>query len=75
MFQKNIVLKSSEDVKKLVHAAEKCEFEIDLSYNHIFIDAKSILGVMGLGLSRVLTVSYPKENHKFEKVLGDLKVA
>lgn len=75
MYQKKIVLKSSEDIKKLVHAAERCEFEIDLSYNHTFIDAKSMLGVIGLGLSKVLTVTYPKEDNRFEKVLKDLKTA
>ena len=37
-------------------AAGKCDFDIDAFYNRIIIDAKSILGVLSMDLTRVLTV-------------------
>ena len=42
------------------------DFDIDILYDHIYIDAKSFLGVLGLGLRRNLTVQYFGENAKFE---------
>ena len=51
------------------HAAEKCDFDIDVFYNRIIIDAKSMLGVLSLDLSRELTVKYGGKNNAFENVL------
>ena len=45
MAQTKIQLNAIEDVKELVNAAEKCDFDIDLSYGRIIVDAKSLLGV------------------------------
>ena len=36
-------------------SAGKCDFDIDVFYNRIIIDAKSILGVLSMDLTRVLT--------------------
>ena len=58
-----------EEVKEFVHAAEKCDFDIDVFYNRIIIDAKSMLGVLSLDLSRELTVKYGGKNNAFENVL------
>lgn len=69
MKQKRIFLPTIEDAKKFVEAASKCDFEIDIFYNRIIIDAKSILGVLSLDLTRVLTVEYSGENEDFEKLL------
>ena len=48
---------------------EKCDFDIDVFYNRIIIDAKSMLGVLSLDLSRELTVKYGGKNNAFENVL------
>ena len=64
MLEKKIKLTEYEEVKEFVHAAEKCDFDIDVFYNRIIIDAKSMLGVLSLDLSRELTV-----NNAFENVL------
>ncbi|MCI8837570.1 MAG: HPr family phosphocarrier protein [Hungatella sp.] len=69
MKQKRIFLPTIEDAKKFVEAASKCDFEIDIFYNRIIIDAKSILGVLSLDLTRVLTVEYNGENEEFEAFL------
>ena len=52
MLEKKIKLTEYEEVKEFVHAAEKCDFDIDVFYNRIIIDAKSMLGVLSLDLSR-----------------------
>lgn len=44
MKQKRIFLPTIEDAKKFVAAASQCDFEIDIFYNRVIIDAKSILG-------------------------------
>lgn len=69
MKQKRIMLASGEDVKEFVSAAMKCDFDIDVFYNRVVIDAKSILGVMSLDLSKVLTVEYDGFNESFETFL------
>ena len=46
MKQRKIMLKTIEDAKKFVNASIKCDFDIDVFYNRVVIDAKSILGVM-----------------------------
>ena len=45
-----------EEVKDFVNKASQCDFDIDIFYNHFIIDAKSILGVMGLEFNSTLTV-------------------
>ena len=69
MKQKRIMLGTVEDAKDFVSAATKCEFDIDVFYNRVVIDAKSLLGVMSLDLTRVLTVEYSGENKEFEAFL------
>ena len=69
MKQKRVFLPTIEDAKEFVAAASKCDFDIDIFYNRIIIDAKSILGVLSLDLTRVLTVEYSGENEDFEKLL------
>ena len=43
MKQRKIMLKTIEDAKKFVNASMKCDFDIDVFYNRVVIDAKSIL--------------------------------
>ena len=52
--QYKIVLRPDE-VQDFVNAASRCDFDIDIAYNSYVVDAKSILGVCGLDLTRVLT--------------------
>ena len=41
MVERHIRLNETEDVKEFVNEAAKCDFDIDISYNRIIIDAKS----------------------------------
>ncbi len=63
------------DVADFVRAATECDFDIDLNYNRILIDAKSILGVMGMDLNNILTVKCYGENAKFDSFLQKYAVA
>lgn len=66
---------SPDEVKDFVYEASKCDFDIDIFYNHFIIDAKSFLGVMGLDFNRTLTVKYSGENHEFERYIEQFAVA
>ena len=62
-------------MKDFVAAASKCDFDIDVFYNRYTVDAKSIVGVLGLDLRQVLTVSYDGYNPDFEKVVSRFALA
>ncbi len=69
MAQTKVKFSETRDVTDFVHAAEKCDFDIDIGYNHTVVDAKSILGVLGLGLERMLTVQCHGENTEFDRMI------
>lgn len=69
MSEKKIKLNDTEQVRDFVRSAEKCDFDIDIFYNRVIIDAKSFLGVLSLDLTRELTVQYGGHNMAFENVL------
>lgn len=75
MLEKKIKLSDRDDVTAFVKAAGKCDFDIDISYDHILIDAKSFLGVLGLGFARELTVKCGGRDENFENVLAEYAVA
>ena len=64
-----------DEVKDFVNIAMKCEFDIDISYNRYTIDAKSIVGVLGLDFSKILTVRYFGYNTDLENFLKKLSSA
>lgn len=64
-----------DDAIDFVKAATRCDFDIDLNYNRIFIDAKSILGVMSMDLNNILTVKCYGEDPQFESFLKKYAVA
>ena len=64
-----------DDVHDFVKAATKCDFDIDVYYNRFLIDAKSILGVLSLDLTKVLTVDCHGESKEFNRTLKKFAVA
>ena len=74
MKQKRILLPTIDDAKMFVAAATQCDFDIDVYYNRVVIDSKSILGVLSLDLRNVLTVQYDGENEAFEAFLEKMAV-
>ena len=47
-------LNGTEEVEEFVKAASKCDFDIDIFYNRVIIDAKSILGILSMDLNRAM---------------------
>ena len=68
-------LNGTEEVEEFVKAASKCDFDIDIYYNRFLIDAKSILGILSMDLTKVLTVDCHGENKEFERTLQKFAVA
>ena len=54
MNEKRIKLAATEDVQEFVKAAGNCDFDIDATYQRAIVDAKSLLGILALGLENVL---------------------
>ncbi len=74
MLQK-IRFSQPEDVREFVDAASKCNFDIDISYGRITVDAKSIMGILGMDLAHALTVKCHGEDQEFRNTLKKWAVA
>ncbi len=75
MTEKNITLSSVEDIKNLVTIAELCDFSIDIGKNiNNSLDAKSLLGIMALGLNTRLKLFYNGENILLENFIRSHQV-
>ena len=66
--KKLIRLTAPEEVQEFVSAAASCEFDVDLKYNRIIVDAKSFLGVLSL-LSHPVMVFCQGENSRLNGLL------
>ncbi len=71
---KVIRLKDMEDVKSFVQASGDCDFEIDVRYNRTLIDAKSLLGMIALGVQKNLVICYSGSNEHFETLINKYAV-
>ncbi len=71
MYTTTIMLSSIEAVKKFVNITNRYDFPINLTTDKYKIDAKSIMGVFSLDLSKPVTVQVESENTG--KLLEELK--
>lgn len=53
----NISLSTIEDVKNFVSVVSKYDFEVDLTSGRYVIDAKSIMGIFSLDLSKPIQLN------------------
>ena len=74
MMSRKIRLRPDE-VREFVREASKCDFDIDICYNSYVVDAKSILGVLGMDFGQVLTVSCNGYDAAFDEYLKRFAVA
>ena len=58
----NILLKSINDVKDFVNIVNKYDFDIDLTSGRYIVDAKSIMGIFSLDLSKPIKVEVHSDN-------------
>ena len=52
----NILLRSIDDVKQFVNIVNKYNFDVDLTSGRYVVDAKSIMGIFSLDLSKSIRV-------------------
>lgn len=57
----SIMLKTIDDIKLFASAAQSVDTELDLSSGRYVVDAKSIMGIFSLDLSKPITLSVPEE--------------
>ncbi len=58
----NIMLHSINDVKCFVNAVNKYDFDVDLTSGRYVVDAKSIMGIFSLDLSKPIKVEVYSED-------------
>lgn len=51
-----ILLQNTEDAEEFVRAASQCGGDIDLHSGVVYIDGKSLLGVLAMGVKREMDV-------------------
>ena len=62
----NIMLNTISDVKNFVNTVSKYDFEVDLTSGRYVIDAKSIMGIFSLDLSKPIKLDARcDDNSKF----------
>lgn len=74
MSKKEVRLRDIDGAKEFVAAASSCDFDIDVYYNKIALDAKSILGILSLDHRNTITVLFNGSNERFAKVLNKYAV-
>ena len=67
-----VSLSSIEDVRQFVNAATCCPCEVDVLSGRYVIDAKSIMGIFSLDLSKPITLNIHAEND-VEDILNVLR--
>lgn len=58
----NIMLRSINDVKDFVNTVNKYDFDVDLTSGRYVVDAKSIMGIFSLDLSKPIKVEIHVED-------------
>lgn len=69
MREVTIKLETINDVKNFVRAVTKFECDFDIAADRYVVDAKSIMGIFSLGLSKPLTLQINTDD---EKEIGDV---
>ncbi|MBR5154943.1 MAG: HPr family phosphocarrier protein [Clostridia bacterium] len=67
----NILLSSINDVKNFVNLVSRFDYDIDLASGRYVVDAKSIMGIFSLDLSKPIAVEIHSDN--CDDLLDELK--
>lgn len=71
MKETKILLNSINDVKKFVNTVSKYDFDVDLTSERYIVDAKSIMGIFSLDLSKPIKVNIHSD--KCDNFLAEIK--
>ena len=58
----NLMINSINDVKDFVNIVSKYDFDVDLTSGRYVVDAKSIMGIFSLNLSKPIKVEVHDDN-------------
>ena len=64
-----ILLSTINDVKSFVNIVSKYDFDVDLTSGRYAIDAKSIMGIFSLDLSKPINLNVHAEGNNLDEVL------
>ena len=67
----NILLKSINDVKDFVNIVNKYDFDVDLTSDRYVVDAKSIMGIFSLDLSKPIKMQM--HSNDCDNLLDEIK--
>ena len=62
MTRLRLILKTINDVKEVVRIVNNFDYEVDLSSGRYVVDAKSIMGIFSLDLTRPLDVEVQSDH-------------
>lgn len=74
MKEVRVKFSSVENVERFSAKANQCNFDIDVCYNHIFLDGKSIVALLSLDLSKAVIIRYEGENQQLEDFISGLEL-
>ena len=57
MNEMKVTFKSPDEILEFVNTVSKYEFDMDMKKGRLVVDAKSILGIMNLGLNNVIQLT------------------
>lgn len=69
----DINLSSINDVKEFVNLVNKYDFDVDLASGRYIVDAKSIMGIFSLDLSKPIKVEVHSDSAEAEEFVKALK--
>ena len=67
----NILLSSINDVKNFVNIVNKYNFDVDLTSGRYVVDAKSIMGIFSLDLTKPIGVNLHTDDA--DEIMAELK--
>lgn len=67
----NVLINSIDDVKNFVNIVNRYPFDIDLTSGRYIVDAKSIMGIFSLDLSKPIKVEIHSDDA--DKIVEELK--
>ena len=71
-----IRLENTQDAEEFVRLASKCGGDVDLHSGVVYIDGKSLLGVLAMGIKRELDVYVSEHNNSsFRKAVKKFVIA
>ena len=71
MSEMKITFKHPEEIREFVNTVSKYEFDMDMKKGRVVVDAKSLLGIMHLGLNSVMELKmYSDDCEELQKKIA-----